>query len=61
MMMNLRETRAASRQWLPGLDGGYRGEEKNKDLRTVCQNFRGQLNVGDEGEGRIKENFRLLI
>lgn len=57
MTMNLRETRAASRRWLPGLDGGYSDEEKNTHLRAICQNFRGQLKVGDEGEGRVKENF----
>ena len=50
-MTNSRETRAPSRQGLPGLDGGYGNEGKTIDLRDAYQNFRGQLKVGDEGEG----------
>lgn len=50
-MTNSRETRAPSRQGLLGLDGGYSNEGKKTDLKDAYQNFRGQLKVGDEGEG----------
>lgn len=47
MTMNSRETRAPNRQGLPGIDSDYSHEKKKIDLRTICQNFRGQLKAGD--------------
>lgn len=46
---------------MPGLDGGYTEEEKNTDLRDICQNFRGRFKGGIEGKRRVKENFQVLI
>ena len=39
--MNWRETKAVSRQRLPGLDGGYNDEKKKIDLSDVGQDSGG--------------------